>query len=153
MSYLANFDKTERFPYYRFDGGEVLGEIAMDEWKAHESKRRSREERSQPGAKTLEDIQRAVEAYLQQKGVQRNLEDCAKLLVQRRRLRAEDSSRWERYATTSYYLCSDGPCKKIRFDTSVEFKDHLQKSHGFEACVALDGKLDKCREYWWLYPG
>lgn len=152
MSYLANFDKAERFPYYRFDGGEVLGEVAMDEWKTHRSKNRSHEKK-QPGAKTLEDIQRAVEAYLQQKGVQRDLEDCAKLLVQRRRFRTKDSSRWERYATTSYYLCKNGTCEKARFDTALGLRHHLESYHGFEARGTVDEMLEQCRNYWWLYPG
>lgn len=151
MSYLANFDREEKFPYHRFDGGEVLGEIAMDEWKSHGSKNRGRK-KGQPGAKTLENIHRAVEAYLQDKGVQRELEDCAKLLVERRRLRTRDASRWERYATTSYYLCRDGTCEKARFDTSLEFRNHLESAHGLEALGDLDEKLGACREYWWLYP-
>lgn len=152
MRYLANFDKETRFPYYRFDGGGVLGEIAMDEWKAHKSRHGTRGQK-QPGAKTLEDIHRAVEAFLEQKNMQLDLEDCAKLLVQRRRLRTEDPSRWERYATTSYYLCKDDTCERTRFNTSLDFKDHLESCHGFEARDIQDEQLDKCREYWWLYPG
>ena len=152
MSYLADFDRTQRFPYYRFDGGEILGEIAMDEWKTQKLKHRSREKK-QPGAKTLEDIQRAVGSYLRRKSVQSNLEECAKLLVQRRRLRTEDSSRWERYATTSYYVCKDGSCEKTRFNTSLDFRNHLERTHGIEAHGKVDGKLEECREYWWLYPG
>lgn len=152
VSYLSNFDRVKRFPYYRFDGGEVLGEIAMDEWKTHKSKRRSREQQ-QSGGKTLEDIGRAVEAYLARKDVQVKLEDCARLLVQRRRLRSQDASRWERYATTSYYLCKDGACGKARFNTCLDFKNHLERCHGFEDPGALDEKTEQARKYWWLYPG
>lgn len=151
MSYLADFDRAKRFPYFRFDGGEVLGEMAMDEWKTNKSKHRSRAQRP-PGGKTLENIQRAVETYLQRKSVQRDLEDCAKLLVQRRRLRTKDSSRWHRYATSSYYLCDDGTCKKARFNTCLDFRSHLESSHGFEARGTLDEKMEKSRGYWWLYP-
>lgn len=153
MSGWANFDLVERFPYYRFDGGEVLGEIALDEWKRHKSKHRSGAQK-EPGAKTLADITSAVDAYLQQKGVQRDLEDSAKLLVQRRRLRSQDASRWERYATTSYYLCEEGTCDKARFNTSLDFRLHLESCHGLDAHGALLGeKLEECRKYWWLYPG
>ncbi len=152
MSYLAKFDRTERFPYHRFDGGKVLGEIAMDDWKTHKSKHHRSHAQKRPGDKTMEDIQRAVEVYLAKEEVQRDLEDCAKLLVRRRRLRTEDSSRWERYATTSYYLCKDGTCEKARFNTSLDFRSHLQSCHGFEPGNTLDEKLEDCREYWWLYP-
>lgn len=151
MSYLANFNKVQRFPYYRFDGGEALGEIAMDEWQTHKPKHRSRK-KEQPGAKTLDNIHRAVAAYLQQKSVQRDLEDCAKLLVQRRRLRTEDPSRWERYATSSYFLCRYGACEKARFNTSLDFKNHLEICHGVGAPDVLEKKVEECRGYWWLYP-
>lgn len=152
MSYLANFDRKPRFHYYRFDGGEALGKIAMDEWKTYKTKRSSHEKK-QPGAKTLEDIQRAVETYLQGKDVQETLNDCAEKLVERRRLRTVDPSRWERYATTSYYLCKEGTCDRARFNTSLDFRNHSESSHGFEAGDTLDEKLEECRKYWWLYPG
>lgn len=94
--------------------------------------------------------------------MQRDLEDCAKLLVQRRRMRSGDSSRWERYATSSYYLCREGGmCEKMaRSNTRAEFERHLESAHSdsFDAygrgtsTSALDKKLEACREYWWLYP-
>lgn len=175
MLYLANFDNEKRFPYYRFDGGEVLGEIPMDEWKTHKKSKNSNKHRSSsrggkneqqqqqhPGSQTLETIHGAVEAYLKQERVQSDLEDCAKLLVQRRRMRSGDSSRWERYATSSYYLCREGgTCEKMaRFETRAAFQTHLESAHfdSFGALGrgtstgALDKKLEACREYWWLYP-
>lgn len=165
MSYLANFDQEERFPYYRFDGGEVLGEIAMDEWRPHTKSNNNNknrggknEQRKQhPGSQTLETIHGAVEAYLVKKDVQRDLEDCAKLLVQRRRLRSGDSSRWERYATSSYYLCREGgTCEKTaRCNSRAEFQRHLESAHSdsFDTSTgAVDQTLEACREYGWLYP-
>ena len=159
MSYLAEFDKEEKFPYYRFDGGDVLGEIALDEWKGHSS-RKDNGSRGK-GAKTLETIYKAIQEYLQLKSVQRDLKHAAKLLVQRRRLRAEDASRWERFATSSYYLCDgDGGCEKVRFDTSGDFKEHLVSAHGVGGVGAdtgtgtgtLEKKLEESRRYGWLYP-
>ena len=99
MSYLAAFDNEKRFPYYRFDGGEILGEIALDEWKSHPI-RKDNCSRGK-GAKTLEAIYKAIQKHLQQDSLQDDLECVAKLLVQRRRRRAENASRWERFATSS----------------------------------------------------
>lgn len=158
MLYLAEFDKEKRFPYYRFDGGEVLGAIALDEWKSHSS--RTANGSRGKGAKTLGAIYKAIQKHLQQDSVQEDLEDVAKLLVQRRRLRAEDASRWERFATSSYYLCGNSGCdKKVRFDTSEDFKEHLVIVHGLEDVGAststgtgtLEKKLEG-RRYGWLYP-
>lgn len=159
MLYLAEFDKEKRFPYYRFDGGEVLGAIALDEWKSHSS--RTANGSRGKGAKTLGAIYKAIQKHLQQDSVQEDLEDVAKLLVQRRRLRAEDASRWERFATSSYYLCGNSACdKKVRFDTSEGFKEHLVIVHGLEDVGAststgtgtLEKKLEEGRRYGWLYP-
>ena len=151
MSHLANFDKEEKFPYHRFDGDEALGKIALDEWKGHSS-RKDNDSRGK-GAKTLETIHKAVQAYLQLKSVQQNLKNVARLLVQRRRLRAEDASRWERFATSSYYLCGDSGCdKKVRFDTSEGFKEHLVSAHGVGDVGMLEKKLEEGRSYGWLYP-
>ena len=151
MLYLANFDKEKKFPYHRFDGGEALGEIALDEWEGHPS-RKDNDSRGK-GAKTLETIHEAIKAYLQRKDVQQDLEEVAKSLVQRRRLRAEDASRWERFATSSYYLCGgDGGCENVRFDTSEDFKEHLVSKHGFGDVGMLERKLEEARRYGWLYP-
>ena len=164
MSDFANFDQVKQFPYYRFDGGEVLGEIAMDDWKPHGSQTRKRERRggdgggkSGPGAKTLQAIQRAVEAYLAQKSVQQDLDDCAKLLVEKRRLRTGDAARWERYATSSFYRCrGGGMCDGTRFNSSVDFREHLDRKHGGEE--GMDGvgmvekRVEEWREFWWIYP-
>ena len=151
MLYLAEFDKEKRFPYYRFDGGEVLGEIALDEWKSHSS-RKDNANRGK-GAKTLETIRKAVQEYLQQESVQHDLEYVASLLVQRRRLRVEDASRWERFATSSYYLCGHRGCdRKVRFDMSEGFKGHLVSGHGVGDAGPLEKKLEEGRRYGWLYP-
>ena len=153
MLHLADFDKEKRFPYYRFDGGEVLGKIALDEWKGHSS-RKGNGSRGK-GAKTLETIHKAIQAYLQlkSKSVQRDLKHVAKLLVQRRRLRAQDASRWERFATSSYYLCdADGGCEKVRFNTSEDFKKHLVSAHGIGGVDMMEKKLEEGRRYGWLYP-
>ena len=151
MLHLAEFDKEKRFPYYRFDGGEVLGEIALDEWKSHSS--RKNDGSRGKGAKTLETIHKAVQAYLQLKSVQKDLKNLARLLVQRRRLRAEDASRWERFATSSYYLCEDSGCdRKVRFDTLEDFKEHLESAHGVGDVGMLEKKMEEGRRYGWLYP-
>ena len=151
MLHLADFDKEKRFDYYRFDGGEDLGEIALDEWKGHSSRKDNG--RRGNGVKTLETIHKAVQKYLQVDDVQQDLEQVAKMLVQRRRVRAKDASRWERFATSSYYLCGDNGCdKKVRFDTSEDFKEHLVSGHGIGDVGILEKKLEEGRRYGWLYP-
>ncbi len=153
MAYNANYDREKRFPYYRFDGGEVLGEVAMDEWKSHDRSQRRGRGKQHRGAGTLERIQRAVAAYLALKSVRRDLEDCAKLLVQRRQRRTGDPARWERYATGSYYECGDRECGKARFETSREFGEHVGSVHGVEGGGVRDERMEEGRGYGWLYPG
>lgn len=134
----------ENFHYYRFDGGEPLGEIAMDEWKSHHFTKVTGHNNS-PGFKTIRKIELGTAAYLQDRGVQRDLADCAKLLVRRRRLRTRDVSEWDRYASASYYDCDRCPSGRIK--TSQAYKDHMKKEHGTQVADPVREKTRRCWRY------
>ncbi|KAM0794634.1 acyl transferase/acyl hydrolase/lysophospholipase [Usnea florida] len=183
MSYLAHFDRAERFPYYRFSGGDVLGEIAMDEWKTHDVskakkkhcslKKQQQRQPQPPGSLTLQSISLATKHYLAPKDIQTSLQDCAKALVERRRRRAElDPARWERFATTAFYRCGEAGCEagkgKVRFQTAADFRTHLESEHllpgigegggggqggGVDVDLDLDERVERGRGYAWVYPG
>jgi hypothetical protein len=90
----ANGTRPPRFPYYRFSGENELGRIPMDQWNG---RRFSALRRGTPGSKTLR-------AYIKIKTVQNDMEELAELLVRRRRLRTRDASKWDRYASASWYI-------------------------------------------------
>ena len=153
MERLSRHDNKERFPYFRFDGGERLGEIAMDEWKSHRLTRLTGKD-NEPGCKTLEKMYVAAAAYLTEPKVQRDLTECARILVRRRRLRARNSSEWDRYASFSYYDCNVKGCTSPRCNKAQEFREHLQKLHYRIADREMEQRVQECRCVYWKYrPG
>lgn len=151
MLETANLDDEERFPYYRFDGGLDLGKIDLGEWESHSFTRITGEDGSS-GRKTLEKIETAIAVYLSRRDVQKDLMECAKLLVDRRRLRARNASDWDRYASYSYYQCDLKGCQKRRENTAREFKEHLRRDHKFKLVdPVIDKKILECRRVHWLY--
>ena len=142
--------KQNRFPYFRFDGGEGLGEIALDEWKDNrfiwpigKDKR--------PAWTTLEKIDDATAAYLADPKVQEDLRQCARILVKRRHLRMRDSSEWDRYASFSYYKCNIRGCERPLNNKADGFKEHLRNFHQIITEQELEQKVRECRRVYWKY--
>ena len=153
MLHHAFPDDEEKFPYYRFDGGQKLGEVDLGEWESHRFTRITGKD-GISGLKTLEKIETAVAVYLQNDEVQRDLHECARLLVNRRRLRVRNVSDWDRYASYSYYMCNMGGCpgSEREVTTAHDFKEHLRREHKFKPVdLDLDKKIRECRRVGWLY--
>lgn len=74
---MEKLASTAKFSYSRFNAGNAIEDIKMDEWKISRS--------SSLG--TLDTIRQHAEKYLQQADVQERLVESAKALVQRRRQR------------------------------------------------------------------
>ena len=147
----ANPDGEERFPYFRFDGGLELGEVDLGEWETHRFPRITAKDGTS-GLKTLKKIEAAIAVYLRNRDVQRDLTECAELLVNRRRLRARNASDWDRYASYSYYVCDMKKCPKRAAGTAREFKDHLRRHHRLKlADPVIEKKISACRRVQWLY--
>lgn len=148
---ISTFNKEKQFPYYRFEGGERLGNLGLGEWKTHKSSWFPGRSKN-PGSKTLEEVQEIVNAYLTEPNVRRDLQRCAEILVDRRRLRARNASAWDRYACFSYYECEFEGCQKKRINTIHEFRDHVRSLHPLsEAGAALDMRLHQYRKVHWIY--
>lgn len=153
MTGLSSTEHGIRFPYYRFHGGTKLGAIALDEWKDHKLASK-RKKSTQPGHKTIQDITDAVDEYLQNREVQKELRTVAKALVRRRRLRAKNLSEWGRYALFTEYRCDCKKSDERPFRTANDFRDHLR---GKDHRILLDPEIlekevlhgERCR---WLYP-
>ncbi|KAM0794622.1 acyl transferase/acyl hydrolase/lysophospholipase [Usnea florida] len=150
---MAGFSMSgnkECFPYFRFDGGTRLKEIAMDEWKSNRLTRLTGHKRTAGGI-TLERIFVATAVYLADPKVQQDLAECARILVRRRQLRMRNSSEWDRYASFSYYDCNVEGCAKQRSNKAQEFREHLRTSHQKIANQDMDQKVKDCRHIYWLY--
>ena len=151
MLEYALADDEERFPYFRFDGGLDLGEVGLGEWESHSFTRITGKDRTS-GRKTLKKIETAIAVYLQRREVQRDLNECAEVLVRRRRLRTRNASDWDRYASYSHYECDVKLCQKRRVNTAHEFKEHLRRDHKLKLVdPVIDKKVLECRHVHWLY--
>ncbi|KAL8777174.1 MAG: hypothetical protein Q9213_007975 [Squamulea squamosa] len=128
MARIAHRDDKDIFDYYRFDGGSRLGQVELDEWKSHRLTGLTGKN-TEPGFKTLDKMYVATAAYLHQNSVQKDLDECAKLLVKRRRYRTRDASAWDRYASASFYECSYQKCQKAPHKTAQLYKEHVKNEH------------------------
>ena len=154
MESLSRRDNFE-FPYFRFDGGEELGDIALDEWKSHKRDRLGKlmgSKSPQQGQKTLERISGTIDRYLADERVKRELGELAKSLVETRRLKVRDASGWDRYASFSCYRCRFQKCENPRLKTADDFRDHLERRHrfNFEPHV-MDRHVREGRRLCWTY--
>lgn len=168
-------DGTRIFPYFRFDGGHNLGKIKLDEWEPHgwiTSLRRQSKNRT--GSMKLQKIRAVMREYLAEREVDEQLTNCARVLVQRRRLRQRNAAAWQRYAMGSCFICDNESCtdptwyelsplgplgeiptpKRVtRFNLITEFENHLCKVHSMAAGgQEIDGKIRSCRCCSWIYP-
>lgn len=151
MRNAANYDNKERFHYSRFDGGDLLGDMKMDEWKPNDrigiafftGKHKN------SGRDTLEKIETAIRVYLAQTEVQQNLDRCARILVQRRRRQTRDQSRWDRFACASWYICPYDKCTERRHDTLESYRRHALRVHPYEANrKQFDAETQAARRCW-----
>ena len=150
MVKLSMPSNSERFPYFRFDGGARLGEVAMDEWKSHRLTRVTGKDNTAGGI-TMEKIYVATAAYLADPQVQQDLAECARILVRRRQLRMRNNSEWDRYASFSYYDCNVEGCARQRSNKAQEFREHLRTFHQKIANAEMEQRVLECRRVHWVY--
>ena len=150
MERLANHNNKKCFPYFRFDGGERLGEIALDEWKGHRLTWLTGKDKT-PGCTTLDEMYVATAAYLAEPKVQEDLTECAKILVRRRHLRIRNSSEWDRYAAFSYYDCNVQGCDRPPNNKADDFRKHLREVHHIIAEQEMEQRVQECRRIHWKY--
>ena len=151
---MDTFSKREGFDYIRFYGGKQLGEMAMDEWKSHKVRALMGRRSSESGQKTLNKISDAVDDYLKDRKVKGKLRNAAQLLVERRRLRVRDASKWDRFASFSYYSCESEwhECTNPRWRTVDEFREHIKKEHRVNSKPeVIEKHISKGRRCNWVY--
>ena len=140
------------FEYFRFDGGERLGEVALDEWKSHRFAK-LRDKDPTPGYITIDKMDQATAWYLQKRSVQKDLLEVAKLLVRRRRLRTRDMSEWDRFASASWYECTHKGCERKPIDTADLYKQHVREIHSIVLPdEVIEKDMQKSRHCWTYRP-
>lgn len=151
MISAAYRDDKERFHYSRFDGGRDLGAVAMDEWKPNDLTGIAffTGKHKHSGRDTLRKIEVAITLYLAQEEVQRELDHCARVLVQRRRRQVRDQSRWDRFALASWYVCPYKRCNGREHNTLEDYKGHVRRHHPHEAAQEqFETEVQHARRCW-----
>ncbi len=151
MEHAAYPDGQKKFHYSRFDGGSILGAVAMDEWRPNDRRGTAMftGKHKHSGRETLKKIEDAIKLYLADKEVQEELDQCAKILVRRRRRQTRDQSKWDRFALASWYLCQHSKCTERRHDTLEKYKGHVRRCHHLEASQKqLDAEAQHARRCW-----
>lgn len=145
-------DNTVIFPYSRFDGGPRLGKLEMDEWKSGRFKNLITGKVTVSGGKTLQEIEDAVAVYLADPTIQAELDDRARLLVHRRRRRMRDKSKWDRYASASWYECGLFGCRDAtEYKTYSSFEEHVRREHSTNYVPERFEEDAKSHRKCWLY--
>jgi len=131
------------FNYYRLNHPGGLG-VQMDEWKPRHGS--SKEE---SGSITVGNIQNAFYGWASKPENIRDFQDCALKLVQRRRARAGNRSKWERYAAGCKFTCRLMGCdREEEFWYREQFREHLRRDHGLDDEVHLEREIAISRKCW-----
>ena len=135
------YNTYKEFQYYRLNDPGGL-QTELDEWEPKSKRYHKRES----GTQTIKHIETTFSVWAGKTKNIRQLQECAAKLVECRRGRMF-TSKWERYATGSQYVCRSGGCTHSRniFDRQ-QFASHL-KDHNLEY-DELHEELDRCRRYW-----
>ena len=140
-----DYKRDHERPYYRLNHPGGL-KTELDEWEPKFKMYNQKE----GGAKTIHDIQTAFNDWAQQPHNTKQLQECAVDLVRCRRGRMY-TSKWERYATGSHYVCPVRGCDPGDIFDRRLFENHLKnqnfRNHGFEG-DALKDALSRYRKHW-----
>lgn len=131
------------FPYYRLNDPDGL-KMPLDEWEPKPSRLNGKE---RSGSKTLERITAAFNNWAVRSDIMEKFQDCAKDLVQCRRIRSNDRARWERYATGAEFSCRMVGCQRENFDNCEQFQHHLLQDHDMKK-KDLKEEVFACRRDW-----
>ena len=108
-----------------------------------------------PRNKTIEEIRKHTDIYLEKPAVKKKIDICADRLVKSRRDRVTaDSQRWERTCFSLWYQCSVSECPyaEHHFENRDEMRGHLLEKHSskfqsgdVEGRAALKSALRDCK--------
>jgi hypothetical protein len=118
-------ENGKKFRYYRFNThpSEALN-VELDDWKPRGVQAKLRNVKA--GSDTIASIEANFKLWYLAEG-QNQLDECARELVETRRARIREESRWERYATVAHYYCDQPNCE-AEFAYKDTFKEH-RKTH------------------------
>ena len=143
---------TEKLPraqtsYYRLNNPGDL-RLELDDWRP----RGLFTKNGNSGSQTLVEIRNSFYTWVgKTEGVRAIFRRCAEELVQRRRARIRDESKWEHYATGIQFDCPETECDAHPFIDRDKFIEHIQDIHGRENFFQKEDertKIQRCSKSW-----
>ncbi|KAI1159335.1 acyl transferase/acyl hydrolase/lysophospholipase [Nemania serpens] len=125
--------------YFRFNDVQGI-DIEMDDWRPKST-----------GERTLEELKNRFNGWAIEPDVQRDLKNCARILVDLRRARMA-TPRWERFALVRFFECRVRRCPKDRDNKWLDkedFRNHLTRDHqsgDYEG--SLEDAVERCAREW-----
>lgn len=119
---MLDLDGKE-FNYYRLNEASSSLKVEMDDWKPRNS-----------GSRTIEEMENSFNKWVRVPSNVQLVQEAAKNLVEIRRGRTTNISRWERFALGRLFIC---PAKDCYLDPDEtwhyrdSFSQHLQTVHGY----------------------
>lgn len=140
---MVETSKKDGFGYYRLNQANGL-RVEMDEWKP-----------SSQGNLTLETMTQSFNRWAVKQENILMFQDCAARLVQNRRERSRNRSRWERFALGKFYVCGEENCN-LDCDETWNYRDefclHLKSQHGIAEGAEMKAMLQRCELAWEYKP-
>lgn len=129
------------FDYYRLNEAPSSLMVEMDDWKPRNS-----------GAQTIKAMENAFNAWVRVPSNNQLVQEAARSLVEIRRARTTNISRWERFALGRLFICPARDCYLDSDETwhyRDHFSQHLQLVHGYTEEQIKDAVRTSCRD--WQY--
>jgi hypothetical protein len=123
-------------PYVRLNAGVNVGITPLDEWS---TKRKD-------GLTTLKYLERETNIDLGNEDMQRRIKELASQLVQHRRERAKDATRWKRFTQCTSFpcsLCNTGNLLPLPRDLKAHLKNNHPEFH-HQQRRQLDAYVQRC---------
>ena len=144
---VGHMSHPDKFPYYRLnDPGSM--KVELDEW---EPKRGMFKHRA-TGSGTIRTIKDTFNTWAGRPEIVTELQECAVKLVERRRARSLNGTKWERYATCARFTCQLRACNIGAFTNEDDFRNHLRGHHALATRDQLDQEVKECRRRWRYQP-
>jgi hypothetical protein len=117
---------SRRERYHRFNVDQGLESVRLGEWE-------TRQQSLETEYITINKIETATNTYLQKTEVQERLRHFAEILVDNRRARSEDRTKWDIVATGLQYYCKAEACNARNFchTSQEELRRHLITTHNY----------------------
>lgn len=134
--------QPREFSYHRLNEPDGLPDIEMDDWMPRKSPK--------SGVETMKLMRAAFNHWVAEPANQASVQQAARSLVDIRRARTAEFSRWERFALGRCFICPANNCpfsSDHTWDYRDSFIQHLRTEHGYNEGQVTEA-IKNCHRDW-----